>query len=139
MPKRKANAVWNGKLQSGKGTIKISGNESSYSFKSRFEQGDGTNPEELIAAAHAGCFSMAFAHGLEEQGFSPEKVSTTAIVAIEQDDGGFSITTIELVIEAKVPNIEKEEFEKLAEDAKENCPVSKALAGTNITVKAKLV
>src|SRR6056297_766054 len=107
MPKRKAEAQWEGKLQSGKGTIKFTGFEGQYSFDSRFQQGEGTNPEELIAAAHSGCFSMALAHGLEQAGYTPEKIHTIAHVSIEQVEEGFGITKIDLETEAKIPNIEK--------------------------------
>jgi len=140
MPTRKSEAVWEGKLQSGKGTVKLGSGtyQGSYSFDSRFQEGQGTNPEELIAAAHAGCFSMALAHGLEEAGYSPEQVKTAAHVQIEKAGDGFQITTIVLKTEAKVPDIEEKDFLEQAETAKTNCPVSKALAGAEIKMEAKL-
>ncbi len=140
MPQRNAQALWNGKLETGKGSIKLqSGYQGEYSFESRFQQGQGTNPEELIAAAHAGCFSMALAHKLEQDGYDPEQISTSANVEIEKQGEGFAITHIELITEAKVPDIDEKVFNKHAEDAKENCPVSKALKGTKIDLQAKLV
>jgi len=140
MATRKSEAVWEGKLQSGKGTVKLGSGafEGGYSFASRFQQAEGTNPEELIAAAHAGCFSMALAHGLEEKGYMPERIHTTANVSIEKAEDGFSITSIELETEAKVPDIEEQTFMEQAEAAKTNCPVSKALAGAEIKLRAKL-
>ena len=104
--------------------------DGAYSFSSRFEEGTGTNPEELIAAAHAGCFSMALAAGLGKGGFNPESVRTTAKVHLEKQDDGFAITRIELDTEAKVPGIDNAKFQEFAENAKKGCPVSKALAGT---------
>jgi osmotically inducible protein OsmC len=140
MATRKSEAVWEGKLQSGKGTVKLGSGafEGGYSFASRFQQAEGTNPEELIAAAHAGCFSMALAHGLEEKGYMPERIHTTANVSIEKAEDGFSITSIELETEAKVPDIEEQTFMEQAQAAKTNCPVSKALAGAEIKLRAKL-
>ena len=110
-----------------------------FSFKSRMEEGTGTNPEELIGAAHAGCFSMAFSATLEKAGFTPKRVHTKASVRFDKVEGGFAITGIELTTEAEVPGIEQAKFQELAEAAKKGCPVSKALAGTNITLKATLV
>jgi osmotically inducible protein OsmC len=140
MATRKSEAVWKGKLQSGKGTVKLGSGafEGDYSFSSRFQQGEGTNPEELIAAAHAGCFSMALAHGLEQEGYMPERIHTTANVSIEKAENGFSIGHIELETEAKVPDIEEQTFMEQAEAAKTNCPVSKVLAGTEIKLQARL-
>jgi lipoyl-dependent peroxiredoxin len=109
-----------------------------YSFASRFENGEGTNPEELIAAAHAGCFSMALAHGLAEAGYRPEKVETDAEVTIEKGEDGFKISTVKLTTEVTVPGIDSGKFMEHAEDAKKNCPVSKALAGVDISMDAKL-
>jgi osmotically inducible protein OsmC len=140
MPVRNASAVWEGRLKDGKGKVKLnSGYESSYSFASRFEKGEGTNPEELIAAAHAGCFSMALASGLGKNGFSPERIHTTANVTLAKVGEGFQITEIELNTEARVPNIDGKTFLEHAEDAKKNCPVSRALAGTAIKLNAKLI
>jgi osmotically inducible protein OsmC len=113
--------------------------EGSYSFPSRFENGQGTNPEELIAAAHAGCFSMAFSLFLGNAGYTPTRIDTTAKVHLEPAGGGFAITRIELETEAEVPGIDPNTFQEQAKAAKENCPVSKALAGTQINLTAKLV
>jgi osmotically inducible protein OsmC len=141
MPIRNATAVWHGNLFEGKGDMKFGGGafEGQYSFKSRFEEGTGTNPEELIGAAHAGCFSMAFSATLANNGFKPEMVQTRANVHLDKVGEGFSITTIELNTEAEVPDIEEDKFQELAEDARKNCPVSRALAGVEIKLKAKLV
>ncbi len=135
-----ASAVWNGKLQDGQGTMKLGSGafEGKYSFRSRFEDGGGTNPEELIGAAHAGCFSMALAFTLGEAGHSPQNVATSAVVNLEKVADGFAITTIELNCEADVPGIGEEEFLKFADQAKQGCPVSKALAGVEIKLNAKL-
>jgi lipoyl-dependent peroxiredoxin len=141
MATRKAQAEWNGTLQEGNGKMALGGGafEGPYSFASRFEEGKGTNPEELIAAAHAGCFSMAFAAGLGKNGFTPQQVKTTATVQLLKGAEGFSITTIELNTEARVPGIDNAKFQEIAEGAKKGCPVSKALAGTEIKLIAKLV
>jgi osmotically inducible protein OsmC len=141
MPVRSADAVWEGDLKGGRGKIKFESGafEGQYSFSSRFESGTGTNPEELIAAAHAGCFSMAFAHGLSQAGFPPRKVHTTAKVHLEKGDAGFAIPRIELVTEAEVPKIDEAAFQQQAETAKKNCPVSKLLAAAEITLQAKLL
>ena len=141
MPVRSANAVWEGDLKSGKGVMRLSSGafEGAYSFSSRFEEGKGTNPEELIAAAHAGCFSMAFSNGLAKAGFIPKRVQTTARAKLEKVGEGFKITTIELSTEGQVPGIDEGKFQELADGAKKNCPVSQALAGVNITLQARLV
>lgn len=141
MPTRTAEAVWEGNLQGGKGTMKLGSGayEGQYSFSSRFEEGTGTNPEELIGAAHAGCFSMALAAGLAGAGFTPERVHTTAKVHINRADKGFKITSIELETEAKVPDIDEQTFQEKAEATKTTCPVSQALAATEIKLTAKLV
>ena len=110
-----------------------------YSFGSRFEEAPGTNPEELIGAAHAGCFSMALAHELAQKGYSPRQIRTYADVTLVKENGGFTIRTVELSTEAEVPGIDEETFLTFATGSKENCPVSKALAGTEIKLKAKLV
>ena len=140
MPARTADAQWEGSLQDGKGTMRFGSGafEGQYSFASRFEEGSGTNPEELIAAAHAGCFSMALSGGLGRAGFTPDSVRTTAKVHLEKGDAGFSITRIELETEAAVPGIDESTFQEQAETAKANCPVSKALAGAQISLKARL-
>jgi lipoyl-dependent peroxiredoxin len=141
MPTRNAEGVWEGDLKSGKGTVKLGSGayNGAYSFASRFESGTGTNPEELIAAAHAGCFSMAFSHGLSQAGFVPRRVHTTAKVHLEKTAEGFGIPRIDLVTEADVPNIDEATFQQQADTAKKNCPVSKVLAGATITLDAKLV
>ena len=141
MPARTANARWEGGLRDGKGNMRLGGGafEGQYSFSSRFEEGVGTNPEELIAAAHAGCFSMAFSGGLERAGFTPNSVETEAKVHLSPaDGGGFRISRIDLVTNADVPGIEEDAFQQAAQAAKEGCPVSKALAAVEITVNATL-
>lgn len=141
MPVRHSNAVWNGNLKDGHGTMKLGGGawEGAYSFPSRFEDGTGTNPEELIAAAHAGCFSMALSAGLGKGGHNAARVSTTAKVHLNPVEGGFGITKIELSTEAEVPGIDDATFQEFARNAKEGCPVSKALASVEIVLTAKLV
>jgi lipoyl-dependent peroxiredoxin len=130
MPKRKADARWDGSLQDGHGTMRLATGsfEGPYTFQSRFEEGEGTNPEELIAGAHAGCFSMALSGDLGQAGYAAESVETTATVHVEKVPDGFAITRIELDTRARVPGIEDEEFQRLAEGAKKGCPVSQALA-----------
>lgn len=142
MPVRTAEAQWNGNLREGNGTMKLGSGayNGAYSFSSRFEEGQGSNPEELLAAAHAGCFSMAFAAGLARAGYNPTRIQTSAKVHIEQVPGGFGITRIELNTEGQVPGIDEKTFQEQAEAAKAGCPVSKALAAVeNITLDAKLV
>lgn len=141
MPVRRAEAVWEGALKNGKGSMKLGSGafEGAYSFASRFEEGTGTNPEELIAAAHAGCFSMALSFILEQAGYTAERVHTTAKVKIEKVGDGFGITSSALETEARVPGIDEKTFMEKAEAAKKGCPVSKALAGTEITLKATLL
>ncbi len=141
MPVRKAEAVWEGNLKQGKGSMKLGSGayEGAYSFASRFEEGKGTNPEELIAAAHAGCYSMALSFLLESAGFVPTHVHTIASVRIDKAGDGFRITTIDLDTEAKVPGIDEKKFLEQAEAAKKGCPVSQALAGTEIRLNARLV
>ncbi len=141
MPLRSASAVWEGDLKSGKGRMRLGSGayEGAYSFASRFEDGTGTNPEELIGAAHAGCFSMALSAGLGQAGFTPKRVQTKATVHLEKAAEGFKIGRIELHTEAEVPGIDPDKFREQAESAKKNCPVSKALAGVHIVLDAKLV
>ncbi len=141
MAARTSEAEWKGSLREGSGTMKLGSGayEGPYSFASRFESGKGTNPEELIAAAHAGCFSMAFSAQLGKSGFTPTRIHTTATVHLEKVGEGFGITRIELNTEAQVPNIDAAKFASLAEDAKKGCPVSKVLAGAQISLNAKLV
>ena len=141
MPERSASAVWNGSLTEGNGTMRMASGayEGPYSFQSRFEDGDGTNPEELIAAAHAGCFSMALSAELGRAGHNPESVETDATVHIEKEGDGFAIKRIELRSSARVPGISDDEFQQIAEGAKQGCPVSKALAAVDsIELDAKL-
>jgi osmotically inducible protein OsmC len=141
MPQRTAQAQWSGDLKSGSGHMKFGGGafDGAYSFDSRFGEGAGTNPEELIAAAHAGCFTMATAGGLTRAGFAPKRLSTTATVHLESESGGFSIKRIDLVMEASVPGIDDAAFQKVVEEAKKGCPVSRALAGVpEIVAKATL-
>jgi lipoyl-dependent peroxiredoxin len=140
MAVRTASARWDGALQDGSGTMAFGSGafEGQFSYASRFEEGPGTNPEELIGAAHAGCFSMAFANTLATSGHDPRRVETTARVHLEPEDDGPSITRIELHTEAEVPGIEPDEFQQLAEAAKAHCPVSKALAGAEISLDATL-
>src|ERR671918_2521915 len=130
MPTRTANARWDGSLQEGQGTMRMASGayEGPYSFQSRFQEGDGTNPEELIAAAHAGCFSMALSGELGRAGHGAESVETTATVHLDKLDEGFGITRIELDTRARVPGVDADEFQRIAEGAKEGCPVSQALA-----------
>jgi osmotically inducible protein OsmC len=141
MATRTASAVWEGGLKDGKGKMKLGSGayEGPYSFASRFEQGPGTNPEELIAAAHAGCFSMALSAGLGKSGFSPKRIQTSAKAHLEKVGEGFKITKIELQTEAEIPGIDQQKFMEHAEGAKKGCPVSQALAGTEIILNAKLI
>jgi osmotically inducible protein OsmC len=134
---RSADAVWQGDLKGGKGTVKLPSGayEGGYSYRSRFEEGSGTNPEELIAAAHAGCFSMALANMLAEAGHTPESIRTTAKVEME----GLKITRITLHTEGRVPGLDDAGFLEHAESAKQNCPVSQALSAVDIQLEAKLV
>ncbi|WP_256013057.1 OsmC family protein [Desertivirga xinjiangensis] len=142
---RRSTAVWNGTGKEGKGVLtSTSGvlSNTPYSFAARFESEDGkagTNPEELIAAAHAGCFSMALSFQLAGAGFTPDELKTEAAVKVEPGEGGFSITSITLKLEAKIPGISEEQFSELANAAKAGCPVSKALSAVDITLAARLV
>ena len=140
MPTSSAHALWEGTLKKGKGTMALGSGvfEGAYSFATRFENGAGTNPEELIGAAHAGCFSMALSMLLEKAGHLPREIRTTADVELEQVDDGFAITRIQLKTEADVPGIDANAFKAVAEAAKNGCPVSKALAGTKIDLEASL-
>ncbi len=138
--KRKASAVWHGNLREGRGTISTDSrvlSNTQYSFNTRFEEGTGTNPEELIAAAHAGCFSMALSGQLASAGITAERIQTTAAVTLEKTDAGFTITTVHLDVSAKAPEAEKQAFETAANNAKSGCPVSRLL-NTKITMDAKL-
>lgn len=141
MPIRMSEAVWEGNLKDGKGTMRLGSGvwQGSYSFASRFQEGGGTNPEELIGAAHAGCFSMALSHGLAQAGHTPIRVQTSAKVHLEKAGEGFRISQIDLNCDADVPGIDQETFQKFAEDAKQNCPVSKLVTGARIQLQARLV
>jgi osmotically inducible protein OsmC len=140
MPKRKAEARWEGGVPDGNGTVKLGSGafEGPYSFKSRFEEGAGTNPEELIGAAHAGCFSMALSLILTQGGNPPESIETGATVNLVKDGEGFSINRVDLVTRGRVPGIGADAFQQAADAAKANCPVSKVLTGAEITLDAQL-
>jgi osmotically inducible protein OsmC len=139
---RKASAVWNGSLKEGKGTISTESkvlSNAQYSFSTRFENGIGTNPEELVAASHAGCFSMALSAQLGNAGITPESIETTAAVTLEKTDAGFTVTKIHLDVTAKIPGVDAAAFQKAAQDAKTGCPISRLLKAAEITMSAKLV
>ena len=141
MPIRTSSARWSGNLTEGSGTIRTGkgGFEGNYSFQSRFEEGEGTNPEELIAAAHAGCFSMAFSKGLADAGHTPTSVETTAKVHLDKTEAGMTVTRIDLESVVDAPGIDDAEFQKIAQGAKENCPISRLLSpGAEITLTARL-
>jgi lipoyl-dependent peroxiredoxin len=140
MATRTGSAVWEGTLKSGKGNMKLGSGafEGQYSFSSRFENGSGTNPEELIGAAEAGCFSMALSVGLEKAGYPPKRISTSASVQLEKVGDAFRITAIDLETDADVPGIDDAKFQEQAEQTKKNCPVSVALSGTQINLRARL-
>ena len=140
MIKRSASAIWSGGLKDGKGSISTQSgvlDKTQYGFNTRFEEGPGTNPEELIGAAHAGCFTMALSGQLAEAGMTAEKLSTTATVSLDKVDDGFSISAVHLTLIAKIPGANLEAFEAAALRAKQNCPVSKLLNAT-ITLDARL-
>ena len=137
---RKASAVWNGSLKEGKGTISTDSgvlSRTPYSFSTRFENGVGTNPEELIAAAHAGCFTMALSAQLGNAGITPESLETTAAVTLEKLEAGFTITKVHLDVSARIPGVDRAAFEKAAADAKAGCPISRLLKA-EITMTARL-
>jgi len=140
MPTRTSSALWEGNLRDGSGTMKLGSGafEGSYSFVSRFESGPGTNPEELIAAAHAGCFSMALSNGLSQAGFTPTSIATSATVHLDRVADGFGITKIDLDTVGTVPGIDDAKFQEVAAAAKAGCPVSKVLTGAEITLSARL-
>jgi lipoyl-dependent peroxiredoxin len=140
MPVRQANAVWKGNLKEGSGEFRLGsgGIGGAYSFGTRFEDKPGTNPEELIGGAHAACFSMALSAGLGKNGFNPKSVATTAKVTLEKVGEGFKITRIQLTTEAEIPDIDEKTFLEHAENAKKGCPVSQALAATQIELDARL-
>jgi osmotically inducible protein OsmC len=140
--KRKGSAVWTGGLKDGKGTVSSESGvlkSAQYSFSTRFENGIGTNPEELIAAAHAGCFSMALSGQLGNAGMTAESINTTATVTLEKTDAGMTVTAIHLDVHAKIPGADPAAFDTAAKNAKEGCPISRLLKpGTTITMEAKL-
>ncbi|OGB99404.1 peroxiredoxin [candidate division KSB1 bacterium RBG_16_48_16] len=140
MPVRHASAVWEGDLKNGHGKMAFGSGafEGAYSFSSRFEEGKGTNPEELIGAAHAGCFSMALSNILASAGFKPKRIRTNAHVRIDKVDTGFKILSVVLDTEGEVAGISQDEFQKHADSAKKGCPVSQALTGVEIKVNAIL-
>ena len=140
MPERTAHARWQGDLRSGSGVMELGSGafKGDYTFASRFESGAGTNPEELIGAAEAGCFSMAFANALSKAGHVPQEISTTAVVSLGQEGAGFKIQRIELRTEGTVAGIDEGTFQKIAEEAKQTCPVSQALSATQITLRVTL-
>ena len=140
MPTRSSSAEWSGNLARGNGTMSLGSGafEGSYSFASRFESGEGTNPEELIAAAHAGCFSMALAAALSQADHVPDSIETTAQVTIDSVDGTPTITRSELSTEVKVDGLDDAEFQEFADGARSGCAVSRALAGVEITLAARL-
>jgi osmotically inducible protein OsmC len=138
--KRKASAIWQGGLKDGKGSISTESGvlkETQYSFSTRFENGVGTNPEELIAAAHAGCFSMAFSAELGKAGITPQSIRTTATITLDKTDAGFTVTESHLDMTAKIPGIDPAKFAAIANGAKAGCPISRLLKA-NITLDAKL-
>lgn len=138
--KRKASAVWKGGLKDGRGTISTDSgvlSDAQYSFSTRFEEGRGTNPEEMIAAAHAGCFSMALSGQLGNAGLTAESIKTTVAVTLEKTDAGFTITAVHLDVTAKIPGADQQAFETAANNAKAGCPVSRLL-NAKITMVAKL-
>ena len=140
MPKRNAHAEWQGTLPDGKGSISLGSGafEGSYSFSSRFENGTGTNPEEMIAAAHAGCYAMALSAELGKNGYKPQSVKTEAVVHLVKDNDGFKISEIDLECDAHIPGIDQATFDEFAEGAKVNCPVSKVLSAAKINLSATL-
>ena len=141
MAMRQAEAIWEGDLRQGRGRVRLpsSGHEAAYSYSSRFEEGSGTNPEELLAAAHAGCFSMSLAGGVVKRGFTPERITTTAQVNAERIDGRFTIMSIHLETSAVIAGLSEALFSEAAEEAKASCPISRALSGIPITLRAQLV
>ncbi len=140
MPIRKAEAEWNGKITDGKGHMTFGSGafDGAYSFQSRMQDGPGTNPEELLGAAHAGCFSMALSAQLSQAGLTPTRIHTTAGVHLDKVGEGWAISAVDLVTEGAVPGLDQQQFQQHAETAKKNCPVSKLFAGAEITLKATL-
>lgn len=139
--KRTASAHWAGGLKEGKGSVSTQSgvlNNTQYSFSTRFENGVGTNPEELIAAAHAGCFSMALSAELGKLGLTPESIETNAILTLDKTEAGFTITAVHLDVSAKIPGADQRKFDEAGQNAKKGCPVSRVL-NANITMRAQLV
>lgn len=136
---RTANAVWRGGLKDGRGSASFTGFEGAYSFPSRFEEGEGTNPEEMIGAALASCFSMALSGNLQKAGFEPDEIRTEAKVHLDKGAEGFSLTRIDLVTEARIPGIDDSVFQDQAQAAKAGCPISRALAIEDVRLEASLV
>lgn len=139
MAVRKAQAVWEGSLKEGQGRMRFGSFEGAYSFASRFEEGAGSNPEELIGAALAGCFSMALSSSLGKAGYTPQKVETEATVYLEMVEGRFRITRIHLECQAQVAGVDEPTFQEIAEATRSGCPVSAALGGVEITLNARRV
>ena len=141
--RRRGTAVWMGDLRGGKGQLATQSGvleAQSYSFRTRFENGPGTNPEELIAAAHAGCYSMALANTLDQEGYNPESIETTATITLAQVDGGFAISEMHLDVRGQLPGIDQETFERLAEKADGECPMSNLLrSGLELSIAAELI
>lgn len=138
MTTRKATAIWKGTLKEGNGTMKYGSVEGPFTFASRFESGEGTNPEELVGAAHAGCYSMFLSALISKKELSPESIQTTATVELGRDDSGPKITSIELTCVARVPGLSEADFQQLAAEAKAGCPISRLFAGTEIRLSASL-
>jgi osmotically inducible protein OsmC len=136
---RKANSIWNGTLKEGKGTMNFSNYSGPFTFKSRFEEGTGTNPEELVGAAHSGCYSMFLAALISETGLDPESVETTAKGHLERDETGPLVTTIELDCKVKCNGLSREKFEELSVAAKQKCPISRLVAAADIRLSATLL
>lgn len=138
MATRHASAQWQGTLKQGRGTMKYGTFEGLYTFSSRFEEGEGTNPEELVGAAISGCFSMFLSALISEEGLNPDKIETKATVQLDRDDRGPFISHIDLDCTAKVPGIDGKKFDELSKKAKQNCPISRLYQGTKVNLNARL-
>jgi osmotically inducible protein OsmC len=139
MADRKATASWQGDIKSGKGKMRFADYEGQFSYSSRFEEGTGTNPEELLGAAHAGCYAMSVSSALGRAGYTPESIEVTAKIALRRIDGKATIVNSHIICRAIVPGISEEEFKQIAETSREGCTISRALAGVEITLEAELV
>lgn len=139
MADRQATAFWNGDIKNGKGTMSFADYEGQFSYSSRFEEGTGTNPEELLAAAHAGCYAMSVSSALGRAGYIPETIEATTKIALRRIDGKATIVNSHIVCRAVVPGISEEEFLQIAEASRDGCTISRALAGVEITLEAQLV